>query len=50
MRNMDSIQAYVTNRYNIWVQYHGFGLEERNEIIALLSPIAGQAKGNLYSH
>ncbi|RYP73410.1 hypothetical protein DL770_007779 [Monosporascus sp. CRB-9-2] len=48
-RNTDSIQIYVTSRYSDWAQYRGFDSEEEREIIELLSPIAGRAKGDLSS-
>ncbi|RYP01740.1 hypothetical protein DL764_006102 [Monosporascus ibericus] len=44
-QNTDSIQNYVTSRYCDWAKSRGFGLEEEREIMELLAPIAGRAKG-----
>ena len=48
-RNTDSIQTYVSNRYCDWIQNRHFSPEDKKEIMTLLFPIAGRAKGNLYS-
>ncbi|SPO06913.1 related to NACHT domain protein [Cephalotrichum gorgonifer] len=44
-RNMDGIQAYVTDYYSRWFQSHDFDPEEKEEFVSLFSPIAGRAKG-----